>query len=137
MTTDITEERDPLSLIEDNLMTLDGATELLWHLASSKNHIGPDSIFSIEQMVKEATERLRAAFNGEFQERREIEVAHEAALADAKAAIADAKAEAAPGSPADIERAEALWSTLRSLARMAIERCDAAQGPTTAGNPTD
>ena len=32
--------------------------------------------------------------------------------------------DAAPGSPADIERAEAMWTSLRTLARVAIKQAD-------------
>ena len=39
-----------------------------------------------------------------------------------KAAYAEEKA--APGSPADIKRAEALWSMLRAFVKVAAEECD-------------
>jgi hypothetical protein len=51
---------------------------------------------------------------------------HEAELAAVKAACAEEKA--APGSPADIKRAEALWGMMRAFVKVAGEQCDEALG---------
>ena len=44
--------------------------------------------------------------------------------------VADAKAEAAPGSQADIKQAEALWSMLRAVMKVAGEEYDKVRGLT-------
>jgi hypothetical protein len=53
-----------------------------------------------------------------------------ATAAEHEAALAAAMAEAAPGSPADIKQAEALWSMLRAVMKVAGEECDKVRGLT-------
>jgi hypothetical protein len=59
-----------------------------------------------------------------------MEIKHEAA-------IAAAKAEAAPGSPADITHAEAVWDMLRAAVKGATEECNKARGVITAASNTN
>ncbi len=120
--------------VVDNLRATVG---ILGHLitvnSSSTNIVDDDAWRKVESDLDNLIERVEHMWLILWEQRTD-EVAE---LKETNAAaIAAAKAEAAPGSPADIKHAEALWGMLRAFVKMAGEECDKAGGMIKAGPPT-
>jgi hypothetical protein len=131
-TTDELTERASASLntLDCELVDLEAASRLLGHLSTTDLEISGSELLAVQMMVERAHDKIEASYNRARELFQAQEEAHSAALAEAQAA------KAAPGSPADFKHAEALWSMLRAVVKVAAEECDAARGLISAGNTT-
>jgi hypothetical protein len=110
---------------------LRATVSILGHLidtnSSSSNIVDDDAWRKVEDDLINLSERVEHFWKIAWDQHASTATKHEDA-------IAAAKAEVAPGSPADLKQAEALWSMLRAFVKVAAEECDAARGLIEAGN---
>jgi len=106
--------------IEPALHDMRNATAMLGHMATSDAEVLTEHLHFIEDRLIAAHRRLEALWQQAWQDRKAERAQHAAELA---AAEARAK-EAAPGSVAQIKRAQVLLSILRTGHRVASEQCD-------------
>jgi hypothetical protein len=93
---------------------------ILGHLATEEGEVTQDQWQYVESNLISIHGRLEALWSAAWEQHKAEHQAHEETLAEAKALTA------APGSKADIERAQALWVLLRSAATVTLRRCDEA-----------
>jgi hypothetical protein len=115
---------DALIKIEPVILDLESTIGIMTHVAS-----GEVEIVSQEEWLKLANDlhkgvaEIKELWKSVWDEAKAEKVAHKAALAAARAE------KAAPGSKEEAERAEALWTLLRSLVGVASEQCTNAGYP--------
>jgi hypothetical protein len=124
---DTLESEWALGSIEPALYELRANIGILGHLAMSDNEVTRDEWQYVEGNLINIHRRLEALWLAAFEEwkaqrdeRKAERAAHDSALVAAQAQTA------APGSEADIKRAEFLWRTLRNVAKITLERHDEA-----------
>jgi hypothetical protein len=106
-----------LSAIEPALFELRANIGILGHLATAEGEVTQDQWQYVESNLISIHGRLEALWSAAWEQHKAEHQAHEEALAEAEARTA------APGSAADIERAQALWVLLRSAATVTLRRC--------------
>jgi hypothetical protein len=106
--------------IEPVLFELRANIGILGHLAMAQNEVTPDEWQHVENGLISVHARLEALWTAAWEQGKSERRAHKEALADAQAEPKTA----APGSEADIKRAEFLWRMLRNVATITLERFD-------------
>jgi hypothetical protein len=109
----------------DLVADMDGTVRILMHLADSRDvqSISANEWGRLGRDLHDGLCKIKELAAADVEERRAWEEAHKAALAAARAE------KAVPGSKEDIERANALWTLLRSLVGVASEQCTNAGYP--------
>jgi hypothetical protein len=105
--------------IEPVLWELRANIGILGHLAMAQNEVTPDEWQHVENGLIRVHTRLEALWSAAWEQWKAEREEHAAALAAAEARTA------APGSEADVKRAQALWVLLRSAATVTLERYEA------------
>jgi hypothetical protein len=117
---DTPEPEWPLGDIELVLFDLGANIGILGHLATSEGEVTQDQWQYVENNLISIHRRLEALWLAAMKQSKTKFEAHREELAEAQARTA------APGSAADIERAEALWDILRGVATVALRKCNEA-----------
>jgi hypothetical protein len=102
---------------------------IIGHIATSEREISPEVWRRIEDHLDLACDTLESSWQVAREHRRVLRDALKAERAANKELERARSEDAAPGSALDIERAEAMWTMLRSLARLSLEHCDKALSP--------
>jgi hypothetical protein len=116
--------------IEPALSELRATIGILGHMIDSPNEVTIAEWKTIEDRLTDAHNQLDDLWRRAWDERTADEDAHAAALAAAEARTA------APGSVADLERADSVWCILRSTAKVALQACEEARPALTGKAPT-
>jgi hypothetical protein len=107
----------------DLVADMDDTVRILMHLADSRAHVSANEWGKLGRDLHDGLCKIKELAAADVEESQAIKEAHKAALAAARAE------KAAPGSKEDGERAEALWTLLRSLVGVASEQCTNAGYP--------
>jgi hypothetical protein len=117
---DTPEPEWPLGDIELVLFDLGANIGILGHLATAEGEVTQDEWQYVENNLISIHRRLEALWSAAMKQSKTKLEAHREALAEAQARTA------APGSAADIERAEALWDVLRAVATVVLRQSNEA-----------
>jgi hypothetical protein len=107
--------------IEPILLEMKAQIGIMDHLVASPNEVDAAEWYSVGNYLSDAHGRLKACWRPALEQQAVQRKAHEAALAVAQARTA------APGSVADLERADAVWALLRGTAKVMAQECAAAR----------
>ena len=91
---------------------------IIGHIATSEREVSPDVWRRIEDHLDLVCDTLETSWKVAFEHRHVLHNVLKAERAANKALKRARIEKAAPGSAADIERAEAMWTTLRTLGRL-------------------
>ena len=105
---------------------LETVTGFLGHLANSSDEVTTDQLQHLETDLIDLRRTLGVLWQRAWDQAIAERKAHEAALTAAEAR------KGAPGSVADREHADALWSILHSTVKVALQACEE-ERPTLAG----
>jgi hypothetical protein len=116
----------PVGDLEPLVRDLRSTIEIFGHLitanSSDSDVVEGDTWRKVEDDLISLGHDIERLWRAAWDQHIATQTKHEAELAAVKAAAREEKA--APGSPADIKRAEALWSMLRAFVKVAAEECD-------------
>lgn len=109
-----------MDTIQAGLADMVATIKLLGHLALSSEKVSGGEWLQVQGRLRDLRTELADSFS-------DMAECWSADIAEYQAALAAAKAErAAPGSQIDVERAQALWTMLRSTATVALAQCQQA-----------
>jgi hypothetical protein len=117
---------DALFEMETVFFQMHAEIDIIGHVALSERQVSQEVWRRIEDHLHLALDTLETTWTLAQERRHALRDALKTEQAKRKLLEGTRNAAAQPGSKADIERGEAMWTMLRTMARLALERCDEA-----------
>jgi hypothetical protein len=108
----------PIGDLEPAIRGLRNTIGIMEHLTSSENVVEAGEWITLADVMTSYAKQIETIWAAAFEQHIAIHEAHRVALAAAKAE------KAAPGSPADVASARALWRMIGTIMKNALEAAD-------------
>ena len=118
---------DALFEMETVFFQMHAEIDIIGHVALSERQVSQEVWCRIEDHLDLALDTLEDTWTLAQERRHALRDALKTEQAKRQLLERTGNADAQPGSTADVDQAEATWTMLRTMARLALEHCDKAQ----------